>query len=137
MGRVRHEKTIFGGNDLKKYGERIAQLREKHGLTQEDLAGKIGISRASLSHYETSRREPDYDTITKIATLFRVSTDYLLGRTNDSDKQLDTEVQQFVDSLELSDETILSQFSLTVDGKKLTAEEARRFIAFVRAERSL
>jgi transcriptional regulator with XRE-family HTH domain len=127
----------MGGMDLNKYGERIARLREKHGLTQEELAGKLGITRASLSHYETSRREPDYDTITNIASLFRVSTDYLLGRTNQADLQLDTEVRHFVNSLELSDETILNQFTLTIDGRKLTAEEARRFIAFVRAERSL
>lgn len=50
-----------------KYGDRIALLREKRGLTQEELSIKIGISRASLSHYETSRREPDYETINKIA----------------------------------------------------------------------
>jgi transcriptional regulator with XRE-family HTH domain len=119
------------------YGERIALLREKHGMTQEDLANTLGISRAALSHYETNRREPDHETITKIANHFRVTTDYLLGRTDDYEKQLDPDVRDFVDSLELSDEDILKKFSLSVDGQKLTAEEARRFIAFVRAERAL
>ncbi|SDN32689.1 DNA-binding transcriptional regulator, XRE-family HTH domain [Paenibacillus sp. yr247] len=122
---------------MTKYGDRIALLREKHALTQEDLANKLGISRAALSHYETSRREPDYDTINKIASFFRVSIDYLLGRTNQPDSNLDQEIREFVDNLELSDEKILEKFALTVDGKKLSSEEARRFIAFVRAERSL
>ncbi|MFD0697819.1 helix-turn-helix domain-containing protein [Paenibacillus sp. GCM10027628] len=122
---------------MHKYGDRIARLREKHALTQEELANKLGISRAALSHYETSRREPDYDTIDKIASFFKVSTDYLLARTENSDQVLDTDVREFVDSLELSDDTILEKFALTVDGNKLTPEEARRFIAFVRAERSL
>jgi transcriptional regulator with XRE-family HTH domain len=122
---------------MKKYGERIALLREKHGMTQEDLASALGISRASLSHYETNRREPDHETITKIADYFRVTTDYLLGRTDDAGKQLDPDVKDFVDSLELSDEDILRKFTLTVDGQKLTAEEAKRFIAFVRAERMM
>jgi transcriptional regulator with XRE-family HTH domain len=122
---------------MKKYGERIALLREKHGMTQEDLASALGISRASLSHYETNRREPDHETITKIADYFRVTTDYLLGRTDDAGKQLDPDVKDFVDSLELSDENILQKFALTVDGQKLTAEEAKRFIAFVRAERMM
>ncbi|WP_186446235.1 helix-turn-helix domain-containing protein [Paenibacillus cremeus] len=120
-----------------KCGDRIAHLREKHALTQEDLANKLGISRAALSHYETSRREPDYETIDKIASFFRVSIDYLLGRTNQPDSILDQEVREFVDNLELSDEKILEKFSLTIDGKKLSPEETRRFIAFVRAERSL
>lgn len=120
-----------------KYGDRIAQLRDKNALTQEDLANKLGISRASLSHYETSRREPDYNTIDKIASFFKVSIDYLLGRTDNMDQILDQDVREFADSLELSDDKILEKFALTVDGNKLTPEEARRFIAFVRAERSL
>ncbi|MEW9699942.1 helix-turn-helix domain-containing protein [Paenibacillus sp. SI8] len=122
---------------MTKHGDRIAQLREKQALTQEDLASKLGISRASLSHYETSRREPDYDTINKIASFFKVSIDYLLGRTDNSNQILDADVRDFADSLELSDDKILEKFALTVDGNKLTPEEARRFIAFVRAERSL
>jgi len=122
---------------MTKYGDRIALLREKHALTQEDLANKLGISRAALSHYETSRREPDYDTINKIASFFHVSIDYLLGRTSQPDNVLDPEVRDFVDHLELSDEKLLEKFALTIDGKKLSPDEARRFIAFVRAERSL
>jgi transcriptional regulator with XRE-family HTH domain len=122
---------------MTKYGDRIAQLREKHSLTQEELSNKLGISRAALSHYETSRREPDYDTINKFASFFDVTVDYLLGRTDQSDSLLDQDVREFVDNLELSDDKILEKFALTVDGDKLTPEEARRFIAFVRAERSL
>ncbi|MCS7463906.1 helix-turn-helix domain-containing protein [Paenibacillus doosanensis] len=120
-----------------KYGERIASLREKHSLTQEGLSSKLGITRASLSHYENNRREPDYETIVSIANLFNVSIDYLIGRTDDPHIVLDEDVREFVDSLELSNEKILEKFSLTVDGMKLTPEEAKRFIAFVRAERSI
>ncbi|MBP1993987.1 helix-turn-helix domain-containing protein [Paenibacillus eucommiae] len=120
-----------------RYGDRIALLREKHALTQEELANKLGISRAALSHYETSRREPDYETMNKIASFFKVSTDYLLNRSNNPEAVLDEDVRDFVDSLELSDENIMEKFALTVDGRKLSAEEAKRFIAFVRAERSL
>lgn len=119
-----------------KYGDRIAHLREKRGLTQEELSNKMGISRAALSHYETNRREPDYETINKIANFFHVSVDYLLGRTFQPQNVLDDDVRDFVESLDLTDENILKKFSLTVDGRPLTPEEAKRFIAFVRAERS-
>ncbi|NOU70916.1 helix-turn-helix domain-containing protein [Paenibacillus sp. LMG 31458] len=120
-----------------KYGDRIALLREKRGLTQEELSTKIGISRAALSHYETNRREPDYETINKIANFFNVTVDYLLGRTDQPQTVLDHDVREFVEHLDLTDESILKKFSLTVDGRILTPEEAKRFIAFVRAERSL
>ena len=118
-------------------GDRIALLREKRGLTQEELSSKLGISRAALSHYETNRREPDYATLDKIANFFDISLDFLLGRTNDPQMILDMDVRQFVDSLELSDEAILEKFALTIDGRRLSPEEAKRFIAFVRAERSM
>lgn len=120
-----------------KCGDRIAFMRESRGLTQEDLASRLGISRASLSHYETNRRQPDYETLRNIANLFDVSTDYLLGRTDDPHMNMDRDIRDFVDSLELSDEKILEKFALTVDGRTLTLEEAKRFIAFIRAERSM
>ncbi len=119
------------------YGQRIAALRDRQRWTQEELSKKLGISRAALSHYEKNRREPDYDTLNKLADVFQVSIDYLMGRTNDPERLLDADVREFSDRLELSDEAILEKFSLTIDGRKLTKDEAKRFIAFVRAERSL
>jgi transcriptional regulator with XRE-family HTH domain len=118
-------------------GSRIAYLRDRRGWTQEELSQALGISRASLSHYEKNRREPDSETLTKFADVFNVSLDYLVGRTDNPNLVMDEDVGQFVDQLELSDEEILSKFTLTIDGRKLTADEARRFIAFVRAERSM
>lgn len=118
-------------------GDKIAALREKRGLTQEDLATKIGISRASLSHYEKNRREPDYATITKLADFFHVSVDYLLGRTENPAEIADSAVRDLAQQLELSDEQLLEKFDFTIDGRKLTPEESRRFIAFIRAERSM
>ncbi|MNC38355.1 HTH-type transcriptional regulator Xre [compost metagenome] len=118
-------------------GDKIALLREKRGLTQEDLANKIGISRASLSHYEKNRREPDYATMTKLADFFHVSVDYLLGRTSEPTQVTDMAIRDLSENLELSDEQLLDKFSFTVDGRKLTPEESRRFIAFIRADRSM
>ncbi|KIL36490.1 XRE family transcriptional regulator [Cohnella kolymensis] len=118
-------------------GSRIAFLRGQRHLTQEELASALGISRAALSHYEKNRREPDTETLSKVADLFHVSLDYLVGRTNETSVTLDSDVRQFTDELELSDTELLERFSLTIDGRKLTADEARRFIAFVRAERNM
>lgn len=62
-------------------GTRLKELRGK--ITQEEVAEKIGVSRASYSHYENSRSEPDTVILNKLADYFKVSTDYLLGRTDD------------------------------------------------------
>lgn len=121
---------------MKSCGQRISELREQRKITQIELATSLGITRASLSHYETGRREPDYDTLVKFADFFKVSVDYLVGRTDDPQNK-NSHVTEFIDNLELSDEKILERFNLTVDGRELSPEEAKRFIAFVRAERSL
>ncbi|MFB9330958.1 helix-turn-helix domain-containing protein [Paenibacillus aurantiacus] len=118
-------------------GSRIAKLREDRGWTQEQTSGSLGISRAALSHYEKNRREPDSETLLKFANLFHVSVDYLVGRTNSTQMTLDEPIKDFVDQLELSDEELLDKYDLTIDGMKLSADEARRFIAFVRAERMM
>ncbi|MEK5058200.1 helix-turn-helix domain-containing protein [Paenibacillus shunpengii] len=119
------------------YGHRIAELREKRGMTQEELSSVLEITRASLSHYEKGRRKPDFETLTKLADTFNVSVDYLLGRTSQPEMVLDDDVRGFVDALELSDREVLSKFELMIDGKPLSEEEARRFIAFVRMERNM
>lgn len=122
---------------MNRYGKRIAELRKKRGLNQETLAGHLGITRASLSHYETNRREPDYTLLNRIADYFRVSIDYLMGRDQNPGRALSPEVSDFLNRVELDDESVTEKYELTVDGRKLTPEETRRFIAFIRAERSM
>lgn len=63
-------------------GLRIAELRKKRNMTQSDLANSLDMSTSSVAMWETGKREPDTDKIAKIADLFNVSVDYLLGRTD-------------------------------------------------------
>lgn len=62
---------------------RLTQLREDLGLTRKDVAEKLNIDQTTYGKYELSKRQPDYDTLQKLATFFNTSVDYLLGRTND------------------------------------------------------
>jgi HTH-type transcriptional regulator, competence development regulator len=66
--------------------KRLKNLRGK--TTQEEVAGRIGISRARYSHYENGRSEPDTETLNKLADYYDVSVDYLLGRTDDPNETL-------------------------------------------------
>ncbi len=58
------------------------RLRTSSGLTQVEIAEQLGISRSTIGMYETGAREPDFETLEKIADFFNVDTDYLLGRTD-------------------------------------------------------
>lgn len=64
-------------------GKRLLYLRNKLDLTQEELAKIFCMSRSTYAQYEVGRRKPDYDTLQRIADYFQVSTDFLLGRTED------------------------------------------------------
>lgn len=57
----------------------ISVLRKEYGWTQAELANKLNISQQAVSKYEKGERDPDIDVLLRIANIFNVSTDYLLG----------------------------------------------------------
>lgn len=60
----------------------ISDLRKEYGWTQTELANRLNISQQAVSKYEKEERDPDIDVLLRIAKLFNVSADYLLGLTN-------------------------------------------------------
>ena len=60
-------------------GNRIRLLREDLGLTQEELGKKLGFIKQTVSSWENNISEPNGETISKIASLFNVSVDYIFG----------------------------------------------------------
>ena len=61
---------------------RLRQLRLDKQLRQEQVARLVGVSKGAISAYETDIRQPSYDILIRLANLYRVSVDYLLGLTN-------------------------------------------------------
>lgn len=62
---------------------RLKKLRQGFKLTQEQVGKELGFSRQRYNFYETGNREPDNETLVKLADFFSVSTDYLLGNSDD------------------------------------------------------
>lgn len=60
--------------------ERLKALRKSKGLSMKELGRLFGLSESTISLYESGKRQPDNETILKIADFFDVSVDYLLGR---------------------------------------------------------
>ncbi|MBP0725572.1 helix-turn-helix transcriptional regulator [Bacillus sp. RG28] len=58
---------------------RIVELRNANNLTQQDVADALNMPRTTYAGYENTDKEPDYDTLVKIANFYKVTTDYLLG----------------------------------------------------------
>ncbi|MGN0486085.1 MAG: helix-turn-helix domain-containing protein [Acutalibacteraceae bacterium] len=68
---------------------RIRALREDRDLRQIDVSSVTGIDQKTLSNYETGKTNPDSFAIIKLADFFDVSTDYLLGRSNNKKQSVD------------------------------------------------
>ena len=64
------------------FKDRLVFLRKELNLTQYQLAEKLGFSRGQIGNYEQGSREPDQETLLKIASFFDVSVDYLLGKSD-------------------------------------------------------
>ena len=60
-------------------GGRIAELLEKNGLTQREMAEKVGVTEVSMSRYISNDRTPKGPVIANIATALHTTSDYLLG----------------------------------------------------------
>lgn len=74
---------------MQKFSQRLIALRKERGLTQEDLAKIINKKRSTVGGYEVEGKEPDLEMICFLAQYFDVSTDYLLGN-SDERKHVDT-----------------------------------------------
>ena len=61
------------------FGGRLKELRKQHGMTQQQLADRIGVTKSVISFYELKERAPSPEILIKLAYIFHVSTDYLLG----------------------------------------------------------
>ena len=63
-----------------KFFEQLTALRQENNFSRAQLAEKLNVSVRLISYWETGQRECDFDMLIKIADIFSVSIDYLLGR---------------------------------------------------------
>lgn len=66
------------------FSKRVKELRDKEGLSMEQLAGKLGVTKSRINMWENNGTIPRMDVLIKLAKYFDVSTDYLLGKENTS-----------------------------------------------------
>lgn len=101
-----------------KFGDRLAELLEENGMTQQKLSDELFISPSTLNGYIRNYRFPEYSMLLRISRLFNISCDYLLGnstlKTNDGDI-LDSQESRIIEMYRKMDDV----------GKDLLLEEAK------------
>ncbi len=67
------------GEEYESFGDRLVELRNRHGITQSVLAEVLKLPQSTLANYETGTRKVPLSVIKKIVLYFNVSADYLIG----------------------------------------------------------
>lgn len=115
---------------------RLKTLREEKGLSQAAFAKDFGVAQSTVGNWEAGTREPNFDTVQKLADYFDVSVDYLLCRTNESkitdttDDTIDVQekLQELLSQLETKDSLMFSGVALSDDSKELLAAALERIL---------
>lgn len=97
---------------------RLKNLRLEKNLRQDQLASLVHVEKSSISMYENDFRQPSYEVLIRYAEVFHVSTDYLLGRSND--RLLD------LSGLTAADIKLVSELVDNLSLKNRIMEERRR-----------
>lgn len=134
--------------------ERIEELMRAKGWTKYRLAKETGLPQSTITSLLSGRvKKPSAETTSKLAEALGVTTDYLLGNTDINlydwipSPAEEAEIKEtpgsyeyekeFLRKIDLSDDELLKQFKVTVDGRELTDKEWKKLLAFVRMERDL
>lgn len=97
---------------MTKFYERIYTLRKERGLTQEEIANELNVSRQTISNWETGSAQPTIDKAIELANLYDVSMDELIGKNIKSVKKVSPILMSLVNKkvtlfLNLNDGTFL------------------------------
>ena len=110
------------------FGNKLKFLRERNGLTQEQLANKFNLLKSSISMYENNIRLPNVEVIKDFANYFNVSIDYLLD--NEEKNKIDDEIKE-QEALKRA----LQKSGFMENNEDLTNEELERVMKFVNANK--
>lgn len=103
---------------IETFATKLRQLRIAKHLRQDQVAALIGVNKSAISAYENELRQPSYAILVRLASLYRVSTDYLLGCTHG--QTID------ISGLSESEAAIISELVTSMTAKNQKLEELVR-----------
>ncbi|MEE6450500.1 helix-turn-helix transcriptional regulator [Gottfriedia acidiceleris] len=118
-----------------KIGEKLRILRNSKGLTLRALEEKVHLAYSHLSKLENDKGyTPRIETVKTLADFYGVNYIDLL---NEDVDLFSKEEKEFISEVDLSDKDLIEKYNFKLDGKKLTEEELRGILAYIRANRSV
>lgn len=119
------------------FGSRLKDLRNERKLTQDDLGKLLNVSGKTIGTWERDSRQPNIESINKLATIFGVTTDYLLGNSDKKKSQKyyelsDKEKNDIAIQAERLMEGIESGHNLNFYGEPATKEQKDRILIAVK-----
>lgn len=120
------------------FEERLKELRMERGWNQKRIADELGVTPATVSNWEAGRKRPDVATTIKLANMFDVSLDYLVGRSdNRTATHIYTGGKRWDDIKAIFEPGILQFIEFAVDMKEedIDLDELRAIADFIRQMR--
>lgn len=114
-------------------GQRMLLLRKKIKKNQAEVAEYLGLTVAGYQNYETGRREANYETLSKLADFYGVTTDYLLGRTDEKPEPLNQLASEF-DMSALEKKILENYLDFDKDMRENLMDFLQRAVMEVKAE---
>ena len=121
--------------------ERLKQLRSEKGMTQVQLAQMLGVSKGTVAMWETSKRKPSFEILSKLSDIFDRRMDYILGYSDDasSPQPAEEELEQLGrwEAEDSMHETIMQYLRLNEYGKQAVDAIIRAEFERCKAQESL
>lgn len=108
------------------FSDRLKVLRQKNNLSQKELAQILKVSTGTVGNWEVGLREPDFNTLIKIANIFNVSCDYILDRFTDENEE-ENHIRIYVSAVE---DEMLTEFRSV--GKKFGKQGQQSLISIAK-----
>lgn len=112
------------------FPERIKKLRKEKGVTLQQLANEIEVTKSTLSRYENGRREPKSHIVQKLASYFNCSTDYILANTDERHTAESIKKQYEDENVDV--EELFERFNVQLNGQDLDEKEWKAVIETLR-----
>jgi transcriptional regulator with XRE-family HTH domain len=113
-----------------KLTENLRLLRKKSGMTQAELAKRLHIKQYNVSDYEIGRIEPNIQTLVKLADVFNVTVDFLIGRKADAGMGVETRLNDYIGQMQV-DKYLISIYDAIKDLPEEKKKQVRDTVNFI------
>jgi len=116
------------------FAKRLRELRKSKGLTQKELGQRLNVTEAAVGMWEQTRRLPDPEVLTRLARIFGVSVDYLLGNDPQPDPSTPSWWHRDAPPTDVELEEFLKNANVYFDGAPLNEEDKEDILTYLKVK---